>query len=519
MDLALNSLSGLARGELLAETAKRWGILVLGDSQCAGKAQVVTALTPTNEPGFAFSATQATTFTKYYRQVSEVANDPPVFNITNTNVAVQPYTGVGSVVFGGPEIGIGQILTKWGIPAVVISYAVVGLACKQMVPTPSPMYPTGGPSWHTTMVAFVRNIEVTQNVRIKLVLVSSSNNDGFNATDSGNLPANIGLQYAGITAAFPGAPVCWIKIPADTINVASYRADTFTNQATGFSNNPTIRQIWVDDQLPLIGIQSDHAHLTPNGEFVFGTRGFWAGYDLMGYARPRTSGAPILVGDGPMTATDGTGAPTSDGSPMAGDGEILVTLDMVNATTFGTKTTPSGWTLVSSQTFNSGTGVGARLALYTRAVDSTMLNANHGNTAATSVALDSPSTRLFNKILTFRGSNPASPPTLVQVVYGGTVGSTSSYTGPSLTTGGTNRRVVAVTVGYIASSLQTTVTLTGFTGGAVERNSMCITPGTAGGVIDVQSTIVATASTINITNVATNHAITGPVTALIELSS
>lgn len=505
--------------DMLAEGSKRWGILIIGDSQCAGKAQVVVGLTPTNDPGFAFSAVQATTYVKLYRNVAEAAGDPPTFNITATNVAVQPYTGVGSVVFGGPDIGIGQILTKWRIPAVITNYSIVGLACKQMTPTPSPMYPTGGPSWHTTMVAYQRNVELVEKVKTKIIVVSSSNNDGFNATDSGNLVTNIPAQYAGLQAAFPGAVIVWIKIHSDTINVGGYRADTYTNQQTGLVAAGA-RQIWVDDQPPVIGIQIDHAHLTANGEYVFASRAFWAAYDLLGYARPRTAGAPILCGDAPMTATDGAGAPTSDGSPIAGAGEVLVVLDMLVGGAFSAQATPSGWVAHSNATFNTGSGVGCRLLLYTRAVDSTMLNANHGNTAVTSVALTAPSTRLFCKILTFLGSNPASPPTLVQAVYNGVALNSSSYTGPSITVGsGSRRRVVVITVGFVASSLQTTVTLTGLTGGAVERNSMCVTPGTAGGLIDVQSADVAASTTINITNVATNHALTGPVTVAFEMAS
>lgn len=525
MDLSIPTMAGISRPEILAESSKRWGILILGDSQCAGKAQVVIGLTPTNDPGFAFSATQPTTFTKLYRQEAEAAGDPPSFNITATNVAVQPYTGVGSVVFGGPELIVGQLVTKWGIPSVIINYAIVGLACKQMVPTPSPMYPTGGPSWHTTMVAYVRNIEDTQNVRIRIIILSSSNNDGFNATDSANLasilggPGNIQLQNAGLQSAFPGAAIVQIKIPADTINVSGFRADAYTNQQTGMVA-AGVRQIWVDDQLPIIGIQSDHAHLTANGEMAFGSRAFWAAWDLLGFARPRTASAPILAGDGAATATDGTGAPTSDGAPVNNDEECLLVLDMCVGTAFAAQPTPSGWTLHSSQTFNTGSGVGCRLLTYTRHVTTAMLAANNGNTAATSVALTSPSTRLFCKILTVRGSNPASPPTLVQAVYAGVALNSSSYTGPSITVGsGSRRRVFFVTVAFIPSSSATTVTLTGLSGGTVDRNSRVITPGTAAGLFDVQSVDVAASTTINITNVASSNTLTGPITVALEFQN
>jgi len=360
--------------------------------------------------------------------------------------------------------------------------------------------------------------EIDQRVIKQISAACDETVKRFNAPDSAALPANMVTLYNTLIAAWPTAVFCWIKINADTINFP-IRADTYTNQATGFTSLPLVKQIWCDDQIPALGIESDHAHLTPNGLRVYGTRALFQGLDALNYARTRPAAVPALVGDGYVFATDGTGAPTSDGAPIAFDEELLIKLDMLVGGAYVLNTTPAGWTSVASLVSNSGVGVGCRLTIYKRLVDEAMLAANHRNTAASSVALDVPCTRLFTKILTYRGSNAASAPTVAQTASAGVAGNTSSYAGPSLTTGGTNRRVVCITMGFISASLATTVTLTGLTSGTVDRNSVVITPGTAACLVDIQSAVVPTAATINITNVATSRTITSPVTFLVELAS
>jgi len=489
------------------------GILIIGDSQ-VGRGPVSDP-TARADPAYSYGVTQSGTFVRLYRGIGQSVTNPLVHDVNATDVAVQPYTGTGAVVFSGPSTGMGQVLTAMGLNAVITEFAEVGLACKNMV---DPAYPVSGGQYLVQLIAFQRAVEAAKGIQTRIILISAGNNDGFNAPDSAALPANMVTLYNTLIAAWPTAVFCWIKINADTINFP-IRADTYTNQATGFTSLPLVKQIWCDDQIPALGIESDHAHLTPNGLRVYGTRALFQGLDALNYARTRPAAVPALVGDGYVFATDGTGAPTSDGAPIAFDEELLIKLDMLVGGAYVLNTTPAGWTSVASLVSNSGVGVGCRLTIYKRLVDEAMLAANHRNTAASSVALDVPCTRLFTKILTYRGSNAASAPTVAQTASAGVAGNTSSYAGPSLTTGGTNRRVVCITMGFISASLATTVTLTGLTSGTVDRNSVVITPGTAACLVDIQSAVVPTAATINITNVATSRTITSPVTFLVELAS
>lgn len=494
------------------------GILIIGDSQ-VGRGNVAD-LTFRVDPAYNYGATQAKTYVSLFRSISNAVADPINHDVVETDVGVKPYVGTGSVTFSGPSTGIGQELTRTGIPAVITEFADVGIAGAQMV---NPAFPSSGGQYLTQLINYQRGVEAAKGIQTRLIIASIGNNDGLNATFSTNLPTTMVSVYNTLSAAFPAAVWCWIKINSDTVNFPGFNpsgVDTLANQQTGFGLLPLVEQIWCDDQLPAIGIETDHAHLTPNGARIYGTRALYRGLDRLGYARTRPAAAPIMVGDGYATATDGTGAPTSDGNPINNDLELNFKLDMlVTQPAFAADTDIVGWTRHSTRTQNSGAGVACRMTVYNRSITEAMLAANHRNTASSSVPLDAPSIRLFNKILTFRGSNSGAVPTIVQIVYAGVNGNTSSFAGPSLTTGGANRRVVVVTMGFISANAATTCTLTGLTGGSIDRNSVVVTPATAGCLVDIQSAIVPTASTINITNVATSRTITSPVVAIIELAS
>lgn len=518
IDLSMMGHQGmLSRASYLAEITKRWGILCFGDSQIAGKANVAD-LTYRADRGFNFSVVQSGTYVKVYRRIGESVVDPLSFNISFDNIADQPYLGAGATTFANPTVGIGQVLTQMQIPSVITEWCEVGLALKQMVPLAT--YPSSGGSFFNQMVAFQQALEISQNFRTKIAVISAGNNDGFTAPDSAAIPANMALLYNGLISAFPGIIVCWIKIPADTINFPSFRADAFTNQATGFAALPLVRQIWVDDADAPV----DHAHLAPNGSCtLFGRRAFWSGYDGIGAARPRTAATPFIAGDGPITATNGTSTALAEGAPIDQDKQVLIKVDMVGSGQLTTNTTPTGWTFKSSatSTTNPTTGFAVRLSIYERLVDTATLAANHGNMPATTVVMDSPATVIFAKIFTVRGSNPLSAPTIAQIVFATTTaGNVASSTGPSLTTLGNNRRVVKITVGFLSSGIATTVTDTGFTGGVSERNSFVIAPNTAAAECNVKSAVVATSGTvINVTNVASTPNMTSPVHALVEFAS
>lgn len=494
------------------------GIIIIGDSQ-VGRGNVAD-LTFRVDPAYNYGATQSGTYVRLYRSISNAVADPINHDVVATDVAVQPYVGTGSVTFSGPSTAIGQELTRLAIPAVITEFADVGIAGAQMV---NPAFPSSGGQYLTQLINYQRSVEAAKGIQTRLVIASIGNNDGLNATFSTNLPTTMVTVYNTLSAAFPGAVWCWIKINSDTVNFPGFNpsgVDTLANQQTGFGLLPLVKQIWCDDQGPAVGIETDHAHLTPNGARIYGTRALYQGLDALGYARTRPAAAPQMVGDGYVTATDGTGAPTSDGNPIENDLELNFKMDMLVTAAFASDTDIVGWTRHSTRTQNSGAGVACRMTVYNRSITEAMLAANHRNTAASSVPLDAPSTRLFNKICTFRGSSSAAVPTIVQIVYAGVNGNTSSYAGPSLTTGGANRRVVVVTMGFISANAATTCTLTGLTGGSIDKNSVVVTPGTAGCLVDIQSAIVSgNGTTINITNVATSRTITSPVTAIIELAS
>lgn len=489
------------------------GVLWIGDSQQASRAPASGA-----DQAFGVSTPVPTTFVKVVKNIAQSLTDPPTYDITATAVAAQTYTGTGSVVMVGPDYFSAQVLHGLGIKSVITTYSIVGLPCKDAVPSPSPAYPTSGASWINGAIAFQRNVEATYGVTTGIVVTSLGNNDGLNSTDSNNLPANMALYDAAIAAAFPSAQRLWLIINPDTDNFPSFISATRTRQATELAALTSVLQLSCNDRALL----SDHAHLDANGQKVYASRAIYRGLRARGVADPRPASIPTVVGYGPATADNGTSAPTSDGSPINNDLELLIGVQMVASGQESTLTTPSGWTAVANatSTTNPTTGFAVRLAIAKRTVTTTMLNANTGNTAPTSQPMDSPNTVNYTDIITIRGPSAGQVPSVGNVTFGTTTsGNVTTIANTGVTTGGTNRLVLAVTVGFTGGAgTACTVSLSGLSGAGPVRNGVVVTPNSAACVIDVQSAQKAVAGATGTVTATLGLSTTSPVLALIEIT-
>jgi len=528
-------MSGMSQLAAMAQyfvINKRVAIGVVGDSQGAGKANMLLSATGP-DAAKNMSATIAQTFVASgEKSIAETHADPPTYNIVHTNVGVHPYLGVGSTTFAGPDIAIAQRLHAMGIRSVTATYAIVGLPLAEMIAASS--FPTTPPRWYATMVAYFKNIEATYNARFGLFLLSGSNNDGLVFAQSNAIPTNLTAFMSSMRSDFPTAVIGQYKIHPDTVNFPGFNnggCDTIANQATGFTNNSDIVQVWTDD-FPAdgAGMSSDHSHLAGNGIWGLGDRAFFLGRRAAGWPDVRPGDSPVLTGLGPAVARNGTCQPCSDGSPIVDDVQLAVSIEMNGSGTIAGPTVPSGWTSVGSASSVSAGNFTVRLAFYKRAITSGLLSTGHGvagGTAgqATTIVMDTGATANFAVLGNFRGAVAGQVPTVVQVVFGTTTaGNVTTLAVPSITTGGPNRTVIAVFVGFPQSVSFTADSVTGITGFTDESppagvSSVVQCPNTAMCTIDIKSKKVPAATTISGLTATYSRTTTSPVCAMIELSN
>jgi hypothetical protein len=339
-------------------------------------------------------------------------------------------------------------------------------------------------------------LEASHGSLTQIAIVFAGNNDGVDATLSASLATNMGLLASGLVSNFPGLrAIIWIQIHSDTLNFPGFIAGTITNQTGWFAANPTVSGVPVTvvnwDALQL---QTDHAHGTPNAYMTLGQWIAWVACDALGLPRPRPTTVPQIVGYGPISAANGSTKPDGWGGAQAGDLEILIDVQMVGSGTEGSTTTPSGWTSRGSVVSATGSpGFQTRLVIYSRVVDSAMLAGNHGHTAASSVALDSPNSLHWSQIITIRGPNANPTVDFVQATGANATG--TSYTLTGNTTSGTNRLIIVVNTGFPSPQVATSVTLgsSNVTGVSAIKNGVHACPDGNAALIDIQSGILASA--------------------------
>lgn len=434
-------------------------IIIPGDSNAAGFTSATVQPVDQSSPGLSPLVTQPTTFVYYDGKADPTLDDPPNYNEVTGGVTAWSNRLTGDSNFG-VEITMGYDLTSAGVKCVLAKQGVVSLQCAQSVPSPSPAYPTSGPSWFNTLVTFCQALEASKGAQTQIAVVFEDNNDALSPTLTAAIAANNTLLANGLVANFPHLKaIIWMVINADTINFPGFQAAAFTNQANWFAANPTIGGVPVIpinwDDLPL----RDHAHATANSYMTLGQRIAKQIRTSLGRSLTRPASFPQLAGYGPTAALQGTIQPSGWGGADVGFLEILIVVQMVGSGTAGTRTDPSGWTLKQTAVFATATpGFQTRMTVYSRNVDATMLSGNHGHTAPTSVVMDSPFTDQWAQILSFWGAN-ATPPTIDFVSLGGLNGTGTSYTLPQGTTGGANRTIVVVNAGFPSPQVNVSATL------------------------------------------------------------
>jgi hypothetical protein len=503
------------------------GVLICGDSQAAGRGPTALQSPTAPDPALDVATVQSTTYGTITRRIAQAFANPFTIDVSSTGIAAQPYIGTGSVSMMGPEIAIAKVLTRRKINFHITTFAIVGLACAEMV---DPAYPVGGPSWINQLITFQQAREAATGIKTRYILVCAGNNDGLVAAKSNNLclpgANNTGALKTLLKNAFPGAIICWYRIHPDTVNFTGFNpsgVDTIANQNTAFLANPDIIPIDVRN----CKLLSDHAHLDADGEYVLGETFIETCLRLDGRGPTRPTKISAFRGFGPAKPANGTIGPqalSSGGTPEPGNLEVLVICDMVVPGALpGSHSTPStgGWTpydnATSTATVNN---FAVRASLFTRSVTEAMLAANFGTTTPTTIVLDSPATANFAGIFTIAGVDASSPPTpSATQKTTTTAGNVTSLNVGSYTPSGNNKRVVSITVGFVSNSFATnSVTHSGaFAAAQLVRNGVNVCPNTAAWTFDVQSIEAPTNTPLGAMTLTLGRTTTSPVNIMFDV--
>lgn len=417
-------------------------LVIFGDSNAVGQGTTDTA-----DP--AFNITTTVTSVPYETQYSQAASDP----ITWTNLAAggtRPYA-TGGVAGFGSEMAIAQSFVTAGRPLVIIKIAVSGTTCAQWQLGSG--YPGTGGDLYTQARTYIRAQAAAHGATVAGFVEFLGGNDGTNSTDANNLQTNLLALSTRLHADFGAAlPIVLIKSNANTS--VTFLSTVRAAQVAAAGADSTISLI-DDDDLALV---SDHLHFTADSYITIGQRIAYTLLSRFSVPATRPSTVPDLVGFGPETLGPGTGTPSSWGGAIAGDLEVLIAMTMTTGgATNNAITTPTGWTAIANTGGTSTDGTNTtRVAAYSRVVDTTMLNANGGHTAATSIA--AANSINFSRIYTIRGPNLN--PTVDAALVSTNAGFLTGVTISQITTTAANELALIVPGGFRTNFNQNPVTVT-----------------------------------------------------------
>lgn len=363
-------------------------IVIIGDSNGVGQ-----GVTDKSDPAFSITTTIAAV--PYESQYSQAASDP----ITWTNMAAggtRPYA-IGGVAGFGTEMAIAQSFVVASQSPVIIKIAVSGTTCTQWQLGSG--YPGTGGDLYTQSRAYIRAQAAAHNAKVAGIVEFIGGNDGTNSTDANNLQTHLLALSTQLHADF-GATVPIILVKSNAATSVTFLSTVRSAQVAAAGADATISLI-DDDDLVLV---SDNLHFTADAYITLGQRIAYTLMARLGVAATRPAAVPVLVGFGPETFGPGTGAPAGWGGAIAGDLEVVVAMTLTATGANNALTTPSGWSAIANTATTATDGTSTtRVAAYSRVVDSTMLNANGGHTAATSITAANAVN--FSRIYTFRGPN------------------------------------------------------------------------------------------------------------------
>lgn len=361
-------------------------VVIIGDSNAVGQ-----GVTDKSDP--AFNVTATITAVPYETQYSQAAADP----ISWTNLAAggtRPYA-IGGVAGFGAEMAIAQEFLAAGQSPVIIKIAVSGTTCAQWLLGSG--YPAAT-DLYTQARTYIRAQAAAHGAQVAGFAIFLGGNDGTDVNLANALQANLLTLSTRLHADFGAVPLVLVKSNDNTD--VTFLATVRTAQAAAAAADTTISLV-DDDDLNLV---SDRLHFNAEAYISLGQRIAYTMLTRLGVSVARPSTAPALMGYGPETYGPGTGEPAGWGGAIAGDLEVLVAMSLTASGANNAITTPTGWTAISNtaSTATDGTST-TRVAAYSRVVDSTMLNANGGHTAATSIAAANAIN--FSRIYTIRGPN------------------------------------------------------------------------------------------------------------------
>jgi hypothetical protein len=209
-----------------------------------------------------------------YLEHSANGADPPSFADSNGGVAyaLQPRTStiVGQVAGTcGVELTLGrQLDTVLTGNVVLLKIAIDGSGLQnKWLPTTSPVFPTGGPQWYSTMVAYILAAQTTLGAILSGIVWIQGGTDANEVPDAANYGPNMTTFFTAFRSTFGPIPIVFdrLHINAGVSDAASVRA----GQATFAAATSLVAMIDADD---LTLVSPSFVHYDTNSLGTLGVR-------------------------------------------------------------------------------------------------------------------------------------------------------------------------------------------------------------------------------------------------------
>lgn len=374
---------------------------IIGDSNGVGVVQVATSSTE-------FGLDVPDEDIKFTIHYAIAASDPPTF-VNLTTGPLRPHTDGGIANLGFYSMSGKTIISRTGSGAWLFNMSISGIRLADWHPASTYMLASTGTNLYNTWKARMQSLLATAGRQLGGVIVNLGTNDAVLTGDASNFAARITSLTSQIRTDF-GAQVvfAWIRThsatsPGDHTFLATVRAAI---DAAALSI-PNLRSVHIDNSVKLVG---DLLHYNNDTSPSAGDLAATAILDLQARARLFVPGAQSdIVAWAPASFGSGNPTPAAPADIQHGD---LLLMPVFVGPVASTIATPSGWTLVGSQTVATVSGIVERIALFSLAVTQTMLDANDGTIPAVTVTITG-GVENAAQIFCLRGANGALFPVVV----------------------------------------------------------------------------------------------------------
>lgn len=370
-------------GSPLPATAFAW----FGDSNTIGMGattdnavrwnNVVSGASPVPNTSVGFNCIYSAASTEPLTLVDMGTGDLRVSNVSS-------FPGYGQELSAGQALfdllnGVGTVATTGNKPW-FIKFGISGVELRQLLPastygTATPGF--GGLNAYNYFRTRTQAVLAGAGRRLGGIFITAGGNDGANATDAGNVAANMNTLVAQLRADFgPQLAVVFVRLNVNvspSITFASTVISQLNTAATQIANS----KLMVIDAYPMA---SDQLHYKADPVWDMGLQFLEAMRRLIG-VQSRTVTVPTIVGYGTPAYNNAGGALKPFGYNLAvhGDLELMFVAAMKNS---GSPTASSGWTAAGwTQVGNGAQAIGGQTqewALFSRPLFQADLDANSG---------------------------------------------------------------------------------------------------------------------------------------------